>query len=419
MSFEKTELPSGLTVITDYMPTVETVSVGMWVGVGARYEDPHENGVAHFLEHMAFKGTTTRSAQKIAEEIESVGGYVNAYTGREVTAYYVKMLKEHAELGVDIIADIMQNSIFDQQELDRERGVILQEIGMYQDTPDELVFDHFQEKFFPNQPMGTSILGTTEIISKMPRHAFTDFIDKHYGANRIVFVAAGNIQHQKMVDLVNKYVTKIERKELTKAEPCRYGGGDVRENKKLEQVHLVLGFPSVHYGHDDYYSMHLLSMVLGGGMSSRLFQEIREKRGLVYSIGSYTAPYRDNGMFVVYCGTGEKEVGELVPVMCDEIVKVTGDVTEEELNRSKAQMKSSILMGLESTFKRAEHAAQTMLIYGRHLSVAEMVQKIDAVTPQDVSRMAKIMLKHTPTFAGLGPISKLESFDNIQRRLKI
>jgi len=308
-----TKLPSGLTVVSERMDRVETVSLGAYIATGTRHETAEENGVSHFLEHMAFKGTERRSAAGIAEEIEAVGGHINAYTAREQTAYYVKVLKEDTALGADIIGDILTHSVFDADELERERGVILQEIGQARDTPDDIIFDHFQEAAYPGQPMGRPVLGTEELIRAMRRDTLTGYMKRHYAASNTVVAAAGNLEHEQILDLVQRHFADLPTDPAPAAQPGLYSGGEFREDRDLDQVHVVLGFPAVGYGTPDYYPTMLLATLLGGGMSSRLFQEVREKRGLVYSIYSFAAPYMDGGVFGIYAGTGESEAAELMP----------------------------------------------------------------------------------------------------------
>ncbi|NQU69521.1 MAG: insulinase family protein, partial [Rhodospirillales bacterium] len=275
MTVQVSTLPSGLRVVTHQMQAVESVSLGMWAHVGTRHERPEINGIAHMLEHMAFKGTKRRSARAIAEEIEDVGGHLNAYTSREFTAYHATVLRGDETLAVDMLADILQNSVFDEDELERERAVILQEIGQTNDTPDDVVFDHFQEIAFPDQPVGRSVLGTAEIVSNMPREALQGYMDEHYSASRMVFSAAGNIEHDAMVRLVEDAFDHLPGGAGSGShagEPARYVGGEFRELRDLEQAHLVLGFEGISFTDPDYYPLSVLSVVLGGGMSSRLFQ---------------------------------------------------------------------------------------------------------------------------------------------------
>ena len=412
-----TTLPSGLTVLTERMDRVETVSFGAYIGAGTRHETAAENGVAHFLEHMAFKGTAHRSAVDIAEAIENVGGHINAYTSREQTAYYVKLLKEDLGLGVDIIGDILCHSSFEADELERERGVILQEIGQANDTPDDIVFDHFQSAAYPSQPMGRPVLGTEQIIRNMKREALPGFMGQHYTPENMVVAACGNLRHEQVVDLVARHFADLPKSHLEAPMPADYTGGEFREVRELDQAHIVLGFSAPGYGEADYYPAMLLSTLLGGGMSSRLFQEIREKRGLVYSIYSFTAPARDGGLFGIYAGTGESEAAELMPVTLEELGKVQHHVTAAELNRARAQLKAGLLMSLESTGSRCEQVARQWQIFGRIIPAAETVAKIEAVTEADIHAVAAKIFRTRPTLATIGPISQVPKLSKIIDRL--
>ncbi len=412
-----TRLPSGLTVVTERMERVETVSLGAYVAAGTRNETEAENGVSHFLEHMAFKGTARRSAARIAEEIEAVGGHINAYTAREQTAFYVKLLKEDLALGADIIGDILTHSTFEPDEMERERGVILQEIGQANDTPDDIVFDHFQETAYPAQPMGRPTLGREGVIRAMPRTALMGYMRHHYTTANTVVAAAGNLDHDRVVALIAEHFADLPTAPAPAAEPGRYQGGEFREARDLDQVHIVLGFPSVAYGDPEYYPTMLLSTLLGGGMSSRLFQEIREKRGLVYSIYSFTAPALDGGLFGIYAGTGEREAAELVPVTLEELRKVQRDVNEAELARARAQVKAGLLMSLESTGSRCEQLARQLQVFGRIVPVGETVAKINAVTIADVQRAAAHQFRARPTLAALGPAEHVPALPAIAERL--
>jgi predicted Zn-dependent peptidase len=416
MSVRLTTLPNGFRIVTDYMDAVETVSLGVWVDVGTRHEPEAVNGVAHLLEHMAFKGTERRSALDIAEEIEAVGGHLNAYTSREHTAYYAKVLKEDVPLAVDILADILQHSAFDPAELDRERAVILQEIGQANDTPDEIIFDLFQERAFPDQAMGRPVLGRPQIIESIRREQVAGYLRNNYAAPRMVLAAAGKIDHDALVAQAERAFTGLPHDSAARTEPARYAGGDYRELRDLEQVHIVLGFAGVSYTDPDHYAATVLSTALGGGMSSRLFQEIREKRGLVYSIYSFAHGYRDGGLFGVYAGTGPDEVIELIPAICEEIRKVGAGLVPDELRRARAQLKAGILMSLESTSARCEQLAQHLLVYGELLDVHEIVAKIEAVDDAAVMRVARRVTTARPTFAALGQIGHIEHFDRIVAR---
>lgn len=417
MSVRLTTLPNGFRIVTGRMDAVETVSLGVWVDVGTRHEPKAVNGVAHLLEHMAFKGTKRRAAAAIAEEIEAVGGHLNAYTSREHTAYYAKVLKEDVALAVDILADILQNSVFDPTELDRERTVILQEIGQANDTPDDIIFDLFQEQAYPDQPMGRPVLGRPEIIESISRETVADYLRAHYSADRMVLAAAGNVDHDALVGLAERLFSGLPATSEVLTEAARYVGGELREPRDLEQVHIVLGFPGIPYLDPNHYAASVLSTAMGGGMSSRLFQEIREKRGLVYSIYSFAHGYRDGGLFGVYAGTGEDEAAELIPVLCSELGKMAGGLAESELRRARAQLKAGMLMALESTSARCEQLAQHLLVYGELLDVHEIVARIEAVDNAAVKRVARGLLAARPTFTALGPIERVEHFDRVAARL--
>ncbi|MGD1876582.1 MAG: M16 family metallopeptidase [Kiloniellaceae bacterium] len=417
MTIQVTRLPSGLTVATDSMPGVATVSLGAWIGAGTRQETAPLNGIAHLLEHMVFKGTERRAAQDIAEEIEAVGGHLNAYTSREHTAFYAKVLSEDAPLARDIVADILQRSTFLEDELERERAVVLQEIGQAYDTPDDIVFDHFQETAYPDQALGRPVLGESDTVGALSRDALWDYLRGHYGPQQMVVAAAGDVEHARFADMVAKAFTHDGFGCNGTTDPAAYRGGDRREQRDLEQVHLLLGFDGVGYLDDDYYALSALSTLFGGGMSSRLFQEVREKRGLVYSIYSFHSAFMDGGLFGLYAGTGEKEVSELLPVVCDELMKLTLGVSEEELARAQAQLRASLLMSREKSSSRAEQLAQQLLIYGRPIPVEETLAKIAALTPADVQRVAARLLVSAPTVTAIGPLAQLESAQQIAARL--
>ncbi len=412
-----TTLASGLTVLTERMERVETISLGAYVGAGTRHETAAENGVAHFLEHMAFKGTEKRSAMDIAEAIENVGGHINAYTSREQTAYYVKLLKEDLALGADIIGDILCHSSFAPEEVERERGVILQEIGQANDTPDDIIFDHFQSAAYPSQPMGRPVLGTEAIIRNMKRETLHGFMRAHYTPQNMIIAASGNLHHDQVVELAETHFADLTCAERADPMPSDYMGGEYREMRDLDQAHIVLGFNAPGYGEADYYPSMLLSTLLGGGMSSRLFQEIREKRGLVYSIYSFTSPAQDGGLFGIYAGTGESEAAELMPVTLEELAKVQTHVSAAELARARAQLKAGLLMSLESTGSRCEQLARQWQIFGRIIPIAETVAKIEAVTEADVRAAAANIFRSKPTLASIGPVSQMPKFSAIIDRL--
>ncbi len=417
MTVRITTLANGLRVVTEAMDRVETVSMGVWVGVGARHEQVEVNGVSHLLEHMAFKGTRRRSALQIATEIEDVGGHINAWTSRETTAYYVKLLSEDTALGVDLLSDILQHSVFDEDELAREREVILQEIGQAQDTPDDIIFDHFQAAAFPDQPLGRPVLGDPSIVAGLPRRSLVAFMQGNYHGPRMVFAAAGKLDHERIVAQVEAAFGDLGQAAATQPEPARYHGGDYREKRRLDQLHLLIGLPGIGLKDPDYFAAMVHATILGGGMSSRLFQEVREKRGLVYSIHSYNAAYEDAGVYGIYAGTGADRVVELVPVVFDELARMADGVSTEELARGKTQMKSALLMSLESPGSRCDQLAQQMLIYGRPLEVTELTEKIEAVDDAALRAVSRRMLDGALTTAAIGPIGKLESHDKMAARL--
>ena len=412
-----TTLDNGLRIVTQLMPGLETVSMGIWNYVGGRDELENVNGVAHLLEHMAFKGTKTRTALQIAETIEDVGGDINAYTSKEITAYYVKLISEDLSLGIDILTDILQNSSFAEDELNRERGVILQEIGMYLDTPDDMIFDYWQEKAYPNQPMGRSILGKTDIIKNITREQVRNFMMENYNPKKMVISAAGKINHEEFVDQITKKCINLPMGSIGLREKSKYISGEYREEKKLEQIHFLIGFEGIDYHHKDYYSLLIYSSLLGGGMSSRLFQEIREKRGLVYGISSFSSSYTDTGMFGIYAGTGEKQINEFIPVLCDQLKNSPNSITEKEINRGKAQLKANLMMGRESAFRRCESAARQLLVFDRVIDPQETIKQIENVSKNSVEIIAKNIVNGPVTVSSIGPISKLDSIDKIQNRL--
>jgi predicted Zn-dependent peptidase len=413
-----TTLANGFRIATDYIPYVETASIGIWVKCGARKETVETNGIAHFLEHMAFKGTTTRTAKEIAESIESVGGYLNAYTSREATAYYAHVMKEDAPLALDILQDILNNSVFDPEELEKEREVILQEVGQCYDTPDDIIFDYFQETAYPNQSMGRPILGPTSNIRSFSRDMIAQFMADHYCPSRMVLAAAGNVDHDALCKLAEGYFGT--RKVLTHENPAPsvYTGGHFYENRTLEQAHVVMGMGGISSHSPDYYTMNIYSGILGDGMSSRLFQEIREKRGLVYSIYSFHSSYSDTGTFGVYAGCDPQRVPELIPVALNELKQFPNTLTGEEIRKAKNQSKARLTMSMESTSGRCQRLANQLLIFDRAIPLNEISAKIEAVTQADIVELSSKIL-HTPAIlTAIGKDLKLPSVDDINAMLR-
>lgn len=418
MTAQITTLPNQLRVITDTVPSVESVSVGVWVDVGTRHEDMADNGVAHMVEHMLFNGTPTRTSLYIAQAIESVGGQVNAYTGREITAYYVHLLKEDTRMALDILADMIQRSTFPDHELEKERGVIIQEIGMSADTPDDIVFDYYQETAYPGQALGAPILGRTDIIKAMKKETLGAYVRRFYSPEKMVVSAAGNISHDEMVAYAGTFFGDMKPGTGNALAAARYEGGEVRHEKDLEQSHIVLGFRALSRDDPDYYAALLLATVMGGGMSSRLFQEIREKRGLVYSIYASHTGYCDDGQFEIYAGTGGDKLSELVPVVCDELVKMMQrPIGQDELARAQSQLRASLLMSRESMMSRSNRQAKYLLNFNEALDVHRLIERIGAVTPDTLQAAAQRIFSHKLTLAGLGPLNHLEDYERISDRL--
>ena len=404
MSVTVSSLPNGLRVATDTMTTVETVSLGMWVGVGTRHEREAENGVSHLLEHMAFKGTERRTAGEIAREIEAVGGFLNAYTAREVTAYYAKVLKEDAALAVDILADILTGSVFDAAELERERTVILQEIGQAQDFPEDVAFDMFQETAYPAQAMGRSILGRPEVVRSLPREAVAGWMGERYRAPAMVLAAAGHIEHEALLDLAERHFADLPTAPAPVPEAARYAGGDMRERRDIEQSHLVLGFEGPSFREAGFYPAQVFSTLYGGGMSSRLFQEVREKRGLVYSIYSFASSAADTGIVGVYAGTASESVDEVLAIVRGELEELAGDgPDEDELARARAQLRASLSMARESTSSRCEQLAQQLLVHNRPIPPEELTERVEAVSAADVAAIAARCAATPASLVVLGP----------------
>ena len=413
-----TTLDNGLRIVTQDMPSLETVSLGIWNFIGGRDELKNVNGVAHFLEHMAFKGTLTRTAFQIAEEIENVGGDINAYTSNEITAYHVKLIAEDLNIGINILTDILQNSTFLEEELEVERGVILQEIGRNLDSPDSKISDVFMETAFPDQPLGRSILGTKEIIKNISRSEIKNFMMENYNPKKMVISCAGRINHDEFVDQIIKSCNNLPNGKVNNREKGIYVGGEYREEKKdLEQIHLLLGFKGIDLHHEDYYSFQVYNSLMGEGMSSKLFQEIREKRGLVYAIQSFGHALTDTGCFGIYAGTGEKQIQELIPVLFDELQNSLNSISENEIKKGKAQLKAGLLMARESANYRARSAANQLLVYDKIFDPDEIIKKVEEVNKESIKKIASSILSSPITVASIGPINKLENLDKIKSRL--
>jgi predicted Zn-dependent peptidase len=416
MSVECTRLNNGMSVVTENMPHLESVALGMWIKSGSRDEADSEHGIAHLLEHMAFKGTTTRSARQIAEEIENVGGEVNAATSVETTSYYARLLKDHVPLAIDILADILTHSTLDEAELEREKHVILQEIGAAMDTPDDVVFDKFSSTAFRDQTLGRSILGTPESVKSFSPDQIRQYLNRNYTADRMILVAAGAVEHDAMVRLVEERFADINGVSDSRAEPprARYTGGEYREKRDLMDVQLLIGFEGRAYHARDFYASQILANVLGGGMSSRLFQEVREHRGLCYSVYALHWGFSDSGVFGIHAATGQEDIPELVPVILEELHRVADQVDVSEIERARAQFRAGLLMAHESPAARASQIARQMLLYGRPIPNDELMERLANITPKRLTDLSGRLFFDTPiTLSAVGPLDKLMPMDEI------
>jgi len=399
-----TTLPNGLRIITHTMPHLETVSLGLWVGAGARHETEREHGVSHFLEHMAFKGTRRRSAQQIAEEIEEVGGELNAATSLETTAYFARVLKGDEGVALGLIADILQNSAFAKPELEGERQVILQEIAATRDSPDDVGYDLLHDAAFPHQPVGRAILGTPDSVRRFTAGDLKGFLRRRYGPENMVISAAGGVSHARFVRHAEALFGGLSGKGRSSGDkPAKYVGGTRVSEKPFEQSHILIGFPSPSYREDEFFTAQVFSGLFGGGMSSRLFQEAREKRGLCYAIYSTAWGLKDAGLLGIHAATGADLMGELIDVIGTELMRAAEErPSGPEINRAKAQLKAGLLMSLESSSSRAEQMARHLLSHGRVLSTAELIDKVDEVTPERVRAFVGKLATRTPAIALVG-----------------
>jgi len=419
LDLKNTRLPNGLTVATEAMPHVATATLGVWVGAGSRHEREAEHGLSHLIEHMAFKGTARRSARTIAEDIENVGGEINAATTIESTNYTARVLGEDIEVALDVLGDILTNSAFDEAELAREKSVILQEYAAVEDTPDDLVFDAFMEVAFSGQPIGRPILGRPETITAFDGGMIRAFMGREYTPDRMVLAAAGAVEHEAVVEAAGRHFRAVPG--LHPAAPfpaAAYTGGERRLRRKLEQANLVVGLPGVSFKDDTYYATHLFAQILGGGLTSRLWHEVRETRGLAYDIGAFHWPFSDAGLFGISAGTAGSDVAQLVEVTLDCARDTAASLDEAELARAKTQLKVALLTVLEAPGGRIERNARQLLAWGRVIPSEEIVARVDAVTVQEVREAGRTALRGAPTFAGIGPIGKAPRLDRIAQRLR-
>mgnify|MGYP006276053327 CR=1 FL=1 len=417
MSAEITTLSNGFRVVTERMEGLGSATVGVFVEAGSRHETAEENGIAHFLEHMAFKGTATRSALDIAEQIEDVGGYLNAYTSREATAYYARVLPEDTGLALDIIADILRAPAFDPGEIETERGVILSEIGQALDTPDDIIFDWLQETAYPDQPIGRAILGPPERVRAFTREDLTRFVATHYTPERMILSAAGAVEHDEIVKLAERSFADMTPARGPCGPAARFGGGEHRVEKPLEQAHFALALAAPAYREEGFFAAQILGTALGGGMSSRLFQEARERRGLCYTIFAHGSAWADTGLLTIYAGTGADQVGELASLTMHELARAREDLTEAETARARAQTRAGLVMGLESPSARAERNAALLAIWGRVPPVEETVSRIDAVDAGAARAAAARITASAPALALYGPVGAAPAAGELARLL--
>ena len=411
---------SGLIIATDKMNDVETAAIEILVKSGSRNESKENNGISHFLEHMAFKGTNTRTAKDIAEEFDKIGGRFNAYTSRTATVYHAKVLKQDLEKAVDILTDIFLNSTFVKKELEKEREVILQELCMTRDTPDDIAFDYFQETAFPNQSLGRSILGTEEFIKNLTRDNLIHYFKNQYSTKNTIVSVAGNFDVSVLNELIDQKFKNFHNKKIVKCESGKYTGGELHVKKDLEQTQFLLGFEGISYLDEDFYNAQILSIILGGGMSSRLFQEVREKRGLVYNISSFSSSYSDCGIFGVYSAVDPKNINLLIDLTIEQLHLITEKISDEEIDKAKIQIKSGLLMAMESTIARAKKLGADFSIFGRYISNDEILGKIEKASIQSLKNVAKrILTKSNITITTLGNVANIYNYNSITDRLKV
>jgi len=417
MAVQISTLANGLRVVSDTMQEAESVVIGAWVGVGTRHEPWRANGLAHMTEHMMFKGTKRRSAYALSQTIEKNGGSMNAHTTREETAYYARVLPEAVEQAADIISDMLLRSVFDEKELDRERQVIVQEICSDRDTPEEYIFDLMHETAFPRQKMGRAIMGTTDVVMRLPRDSVVDYVKKYYHAGNMVLIGTGKITHDELVALARRYFSRLPAGKPVKTESARIKKGDLRQEKDSEQLHLMMSFPAPGLHAKNAHVAGLLGTLLGGTSSSRLFQKVREKRGLVYNISTYHMPFEDVGLFCLYAGTDPQRVKELIPVICKELKAVTKKISPTELARAKAQARAELLMAKECVMRRAEILGHQILSYGEYIPMQDTIDQIMEVTPEQTLAMAAKILRKPPVITTLGPTAQVESYSDIADRI--
>lgn len=412
MGVDISRLSNGLTIVTHTMAQIESVALGIWVKSGSRNERVEEHGIAHMLEHMAFKGTENRTAYQIATDIEDVGGEINAATSVETTAYFARVLKDDIPLAVDILADIITSSKFEEEELEREKQVVLQEINATQDTPDDIVFDYFTETAFRHQTIGRPILGTPDSVRSFTSDNLRSFMNEHYSADRMIVIAAGAVEHEQFVREVEIRLGSFRAHSVAPlTDLANYVGGDFREYRNLKDAQVLIGFEGRAYHMRDYYASQILSIILGGGMSSRLFQEVREKRGLCYSIYAFHWGFSDTGLFGIHTATNEDGLAELVPVVLEELYKASKNISQKELDRARAQYRANLTMSRESPSSRMQMIARQMSLYGRPIPSSELMERLSLITVDRLADLAeRLFIDSKPTLAAVGSVGSLVSY---------
>jgi predicted Zn-dependent peptidase len=389
-------LPNGLTVISEQMQHLRSVSIGVWVKTGSRDEDPRSNGISHFIEHMLFKGSANRSAEDIARQVDSIGGNMDAFTAKECICFNMKVVDEHLPVAIDILSDLVLNPLFKEEDIAREKGVILEEIKMDEDSPDYLVHEIFTQSFFKDHPLGKPILGTRDTVKKFERSSVLEFYKQCFTPENIVVSAAGNLEHKKFVDLVKRHFAQLKRTKTNRKSrrPETASRIMLRNKKSLEQVQICMGVPSYPIAHEKRYASYILNSLLGGGMSSRLFQNIRERQGLAYAIYSDLSPYRDTGCLCVYAGTSRESAGKVVQSVVRELFRLKSEtVSAEELRRSKDQLKGSLMLSLESSTSRMSNLARQEMYFDHFFTLDELIERIEAVSADDLRAMAEEFFK--------------------------
>jgi predicted Zn-dependent peptidase len=415
--YRKSLLSNGIRVVSEAIPYVKSVTLGIWIGTGSRFEQGYNHGISHFIEHMVFKGTESRSAKAIAETVDGVGGEINAFTTKEHTCYYIKVLDTHLELALDILSDMLQSSTFSEEDINREREVVLEEICMYEDTPDELVHDLHHNTIWAGHALGHNILGTIPTVENFNKNIITEYHKNFYTPDNIVIAAAGNLSHEKLEELTEYYFGSMSgrKKEMSSAGPNLITSHTV-QSKAIEQVHICLGINSVPQASPDIYTMHILNNILGGGISSRLFQSIREEKGLAYSIYSYQTNYSDAGLLTVYAGTRPSNASQVIELILENIAALKNrGINTSELTKTKAQLKGNLLLGLESSSSRMSRIGKLELTLGKFITLDEVVTKIDKVSLEDLQiKIQELFNPETISFTVLGPVNE-EIYNAIKR----